>query len=64
MTAKNKAVPSAEPKKEDPKALNVAQQTAESPADALTHTCIAEKAHRCLTTWKACSPRGRTLERL
>jgi hypothetical protein len=49
MTAKKKAAPLRKPKQEDPKALNVAQQPTETPADALAHTSLRPTVQAALT---------------
>ena len=49
MTAKKKTAPSPEPKREDPKALKVAQQPTETPADALAHISLRPTVQAALT---------------
>lgn len=49
MTAKKKTAPSPEPKREDPKALKVAQQPTETLADALAHISLRPTVQAALT---------------
>ena len=49
MSKKKEAAPTAEPKKENPKALKVAQQPTETPADALAHTSLRPTVQAALT---------------
>lgn len=49
MTMKKKAKQSAQPKKEDPKALRVDRPETEAPADALAHTSLRPTVQAALT---------------
>ena len=49
MTAKKKPAPSPEPKKENPKALNVVQQPTEGRSDALAHASLRPTVQAALT---------------
>lgn len=49
MTAKKKPASSPEPKRQDPKALKVARQPTETPADALAHTSLRPTVQAALT---------------
>jgi len=49
MSTKKKPAPKPDPKKEDPKALKVAQQPTEATADALAHTLLRPSVQAALT---------------